>query len=340
MNDSCQKSVQLFPLFLGQLKLHHSAFPALSQATEWKTLQRSSGGCTDGEGQRHGQRAQRSCQPPGLVWSPRRTHSRAGEASPLPGPHRLPTLVHELRAGAQSKGRLPVAILTLAFIAALSGAKCCTVLMSLAIMPTQIIIKQLVNALIEIHSRGVFHRDIKLENILIETGSEAPRIWVIDFGCATFLSDGKDTTVQGWFSVLGCTPMRQSNAFSLHAVVCLSGTLAYTSPEWFQNRCYHAEPTTVWQIGVVMYRILHKALPFQDKFDIICNKPPINDCLSLGMANKEVYVFTCYRATQYFCLHVVLFFFLECHDFLRSCLNKTPEERPTLEDLKKHSWLG
>lgn len=80
-----------------------------------------------------------------------------------------------------------------------------TVLMSLAMMPTQIIIKQLVNALIEIHSRGVFHRDIKLENILIETGSEAPRIWVIDFGCATFLSDGKDTTVQGWFSVLGCT---------------------------------------------------------------------------------------------------------------------------------------
>ncbi|XP_075887377.1 serine/threonine-protein kinase pim-2-like isoform X3 [Nelusetta ayraudi] len=149
----------------------------------------------------------------------------------------------------------------------------------------KIIIKQLVNVLIEIHSRGVFHRDIKLENILIETDSEAPRIWVIDFGCATFLSDGKDTTVQG--------------------------TLAYTSPEWFQNRCYHAEPTTVWQIGVVMYRILHKALPFQDKFDIICNKPPINDCLSL-----------------------------ECHNFLRSCLNKTPEERPTLEELKKHSWLG
>lgn len=181
-----------------------------------------------------------------------------------------------------------------------------TVLMSLAKTPTQIIIKQLVNALIEIHSRGVFHGDIKLENILIETGSEAPRIWVIDFGCATFLSDGKDTTVQGWFFRPGhltetrCSrfsvievvtdafvSLRQSNAFSLCAVVCLSGTLAYTSPEWFQNRRYHAEPTTVWQIGVVLYRILHKALPFQDKFDIICNKPPISNCLSLGTASNK-----------------------------------------------------
>lgn len=103
--------------------------------------------------------------------------------------------------------------LTLAFIAAPSGAESCTVLMSLAIIPTQNIIKQLVNALIEIHSRGVFHRDIKLENILIETGSEAPRIWVIDFGCATFLTEGKDTTVQGWFSVLGCASMRQKQHF-------------------------------------------------------------------------------------------------------------------------------
>lgn len=54
---------------------------------------------------------------------------------------------------------------------------------------TQIIIRQLVNALIGIHSGGVFHRDIKLENVLIETGSTTPRIWIIDFGCATLVSE-------------------------------------------------------------------------------------------------------------------------------------------------------
>ncbi|XP_056267353.1 serine/threonine-protein kinase pim-2-like [Pseudoliparis swirei] len=43
------------------------------------------------------------------------------------------------------------------------------------------IAKQLVDALIEVHSRGVFHRDIKLDNILIETGSDVPRVRLIDF---------------------------------------------------------------------------------------------------------------------------------------------------------------
>lgn len=52
----------------------------------------------------------------------------------------------------------------------------------------QIIMKQLVDALIEIHSRGVFHRDIKLDNILIETGSDGPCVRIIDFG--TSLSEG------------------------------------------------------------------------------------------------------------------------------------------------------
>lgn len=99
--------------------------------------------------------------------------------------------------------------------------------------PTQIIIKQLVNALIEIHSRGVFHRDIKLENILIETDSEAPRIWVIDFGCATFLSDNKDTTVQGRFSFLRAFSLRQSSifpVFNLHLCAFFLFLCGFASP--------------------------------------------------------------------------------------------------------------
>lgn len=64
----------------------------------------------------------------------------------------------------------------------------------------QRIIKQLVNGLITIHSRGVFHRDIKLENILVQTGTSAPSIWIIDFGCATLVSDCNNT-IQGKASI-------------------------------------------------------------------------------------------------------------------------------------------
>lgn len=62
--------------------------------------------------------------------------------------------------------------------------------------------KQLVDAIIEVHSRGVFHRDIKLDNILIETGSDVPRVRLIDFGCSTYLSEGSYSTQQGRLSFL------------------------------------------------------------------------------------------------------------------------------------------
>ncbi|TKS81607.1 Serine/threonine-protein kinase prk-2 [Collichthys lucidus] len=52
----------------------------------------------------------------------------------------------------------------------------------------KIMIRQLVDALIEIHSKGVFHGGIKADNILIETSSDVPRVSVIDFGIGTFLS--------------------------------------------------------------------------------------------------------------------------------------------------------
>jgi len=47
----------------------------------------------------------------------------------------------------------------------------------------QNIMKQLVEASIQMLSVGVFHRDIKTENILIETRSDEPRVRIIDFGC-------------------------------------------------------------------------------------------------------------------------------------------------------------
>ncbi|KAF3691348.1 Serine/threonine-protein kinase pim-1 [Channa argus] len=58
----------------------------------------------------------------------------------------------------------------------------------------KVITKQLVDTLIEVHSKGVFHRDIKLDNILIETSSNVPRVWLIDFGSGTVLADGGYTT--------------------------------------------------------------------------------------------------------------------------------------------------
>ncbi|KAM3605426.1 uncharacterized protein V6R79_025545 [Siganus canaliculatus] len=48
------------------------------------------------------------------------------------------------------------------------------------------IMQQLVDAFVEIHSWGVLHRDLHLNNVLMELGSTVPRVRVIDFGFGQF----------------------------------------------------------------------------------------------------------------------------------------------------------
>lgn len=59
--------------------------------------------------------------------------------------------------------------------------------------------RQLVDAAVHMHSVGVFHQDIKCENILIEAGEEALdnlRIRVIDFGSG-YLTFEKPCSLSG-----------------------------------------------------------------------------------------------------------------------------------------------
>uniref|UniRef100_A0A3P9BHI6 Serine/threonine-protein kinase 1 n=1 Tax=Maylandia zebra TaxID=106582 RepID=A0A3P9BHI6_9CICH len=85
---------------------------------------------------------------------------------------------------------------------------------------------------------GVFHRDIKPHNILIETSSEEPEC---------------DTSI----------------------LAVESRTRIYNSPEWFMYGFCSAEYTTAWQLGVVMYQLLHNKLPFDCDYKIINQNPPI-----------------------------------------------------------------
>ncbi|XP_076595904.1 serine/threonine-protein kinase pim-1-like [Chaetodon auriga] len=123
----------------------------------------------------------------------------------------------------------------------------------------KIIAKQLVDACIEILSRGVFHRDIKTENILIETGSDVPRVRIIDFGCGTYLKNGL-----------------------YHGQ---EGTYLYIPPECFLYSRYRAEPLTVWQLGIVVFGTLHRRLPFNTSSEIMRQIPEFREDLSLDCQN-------------------------------------------------------
>ncbi|XP_026169777.1 serine/threonine-protein kinase pim-2-like [Mastacembelus armatus] len=92
------------------------------------------------------------------------------------------------------------------------------------------IMKQLVEAALKMHTKRVFHRDIKSENILIETSSNVLRVRVIDFGC-------------------GCVWMKKP----YHS---FTGTSAYAPPEFYICGMYEAGPATVWQLGALLYEML------------------------------------------------------------------------------------
>nr|XP_024661520.1 serine/threonine-protein kinase pim-2 [Maylandia zebra] len=89
-----------------------------------------------------------------------------------------------------------------------------------------------------------------------------------------------------------------------------AGTRIYNSPEWFMYGFCSAEYTTAWQLGVVMYQLLHNKLPFDCDYKIINQNPPI----LADISNK-------------------------CRDFLTGCLRKHYKDRFTLEDLRNHMWL-
>ncbi|KAM7408103.1 hypothetical protein PAMA_001996 [Pampus argenteus] len=101
----------------------------------------------------------------------------------------------------------------------------------------KMILRQLVDAAIDMHAKGVFHRDIKIENTLIQRSvTGALRLRVIDFGCGTFSSKMPFTSF--W------------------------GTRAYAPPEYFSNGAYRDSPTTVWQLGALFYSLLHRGVHF------------------------------------------------------------------------------
>uniref|UniRef100_A0A3B4UHR9 Serine/threonine-protein kinase n=1 Tax=Seriola dumerili TaxID=41447 RepID=A0A3B4UHR9_SERDU len=149
----------------------------------------------------------------------------------------------------------------------------------------RIILKQLVNAALELQEKRIFHRDIKIENILIETGSNTPRVRIIDFGLSCFTKKTSSYTV-------------------------FYGTSTHAPPEWYSCCHYRPGPSTVWQLGVVLYEILHKDSVFET-IDFLTNRLQISNELSNS-----------------------------CRDFLNKCLTRIPYQRPTLQELKRHHWLA
>ncbi|DBA04511.1 TPA: hypothetical protein N0F65_011059 [Lagenidium giganteum] len=101
---------------------------------------------------------------------------------------------------------------------------------------------QLLSALEHCHARHIYHRDLKLENVLLTSDCQ---VKLIDFGLSEYVAPGK-------------------------TLKTICGTPLYCSPEVLflhsssRNKGFHGAPADVWSVGVLIFALLTGCAPFDD----------------------------------------------------------------------------
>ncbi|CAA7404497.1 unnamed protein product [Spirodela intermedia] len=115
--------------------------------------------------------------------------------------------------------------------------------------------QQLICGVSYCHHLQICHRDLKLENTLLD-GSPAPRLKICDFGYSksSLLHSRPKSTV---------------------------GTPAYIAPEVLSRREYDGKLADVWSCGVTLYVMLVGAYPFEDPADPKNFRKTINRIMSV-----------------------------------------------------------
>lgn len=102
------------------------------------------------------------------------------------------------------------------------------------------IFKQLVSGVAYMHSKNYAHRDLKLDNILMEF--ESKNIKIIDFGFSQ--------------------KVRPEEKMSIFC-----GTPHYMDPDIVRKQAYNGFAADVWACGVILYIIYVGKLPFFGEFE-------------------------------------------------------------------------
>ncbi len=124
----------------------------------------------------------------------------------------------------------------------------------------------LADALAEAHARGIVHRDIKSDNIVV---TPAGRAKILDFGLGKRLPEFSDATAS-------LAPPTAGQAHTDTGVVM--GTASYMSPEQALGQPVDAR-SDLFSLGVVLYEMATGKLPFEgtsstSTIDKILHQPP------------------------------------------------------------------
>lgn len=127
--------------------------------------------------------------------------------------------------------------------------------------------KQIVAGVEYCHSIGVFHRDLKCENILLDRNNN---VKIIDFGFAKKYKPAEQEQREASTSRRSSGASHRLSLFKrkekeswLSETYC--GSYAYASPEVLKGVPYDPAQSDVWAIGCVLYAMIFGRLPFDDR---------------------------------------------------------------------------
>eukprot|EP00210_Caulerpa_lentillifera_P003141 g3001.t1 len=165
------------------------------------------------------------------------------------------------------------------------------------------IFQQLIFGLDYCHRKGVANRDIKLENVLLQSGHKWPLVKLCDFGYSKH---------EDWDS----------------APRSKVGTPDYMAPEVVSNSggAYNAKTADLWSCGVVLYVMLVGQYPFSRNED---NAMPEEKRVKIVL---QRIMSLDYKLPQEVSE--------DGQDLLKRLLTKKPEERATIEEVMHHPWYS
>ena len=164
--------------------------------------------------------------------------------------------------------------------------------------------RQIILGIKHIHSKKIVHRDIKLENILIDLNNN---IKICDFGIGRILKNEKQLLYDK------------------------CGTPMYMAPEILlssKTKGYEGFPVDIWSSGISLYIMLSGTLPFNLKNNAssdMSEESNNNIELQYSIINKEPKKIE--KISD------------EARDLLKGLLNKNPRKRLTIEQILNHPWL-